>query len=491
MGKLSFLIAVGAALMSQAIWAADNAPLAPPVATTSAVIDDYFGTKVADPYRWMEDRHGVEFLAWAKGENDYTRALLEALPNRNILLKRIEQLDGGSTLVRNVQTAAGVVVYEKRGPEDNVFKLYLRKGPGGTESLLLDPNEGMAPGKHGAIDYIQLSPEGSHVAIGISEGGSEESVVRIVETRSGKALPDRIDRTEYGSPSWLPDGRSFFYNRFTTVSPGSPETAKYLNSKAYRHALGEDPDQDRVILAVDLAPEVRITPVDSPFVFTSPGSHYALGIINHGSAPEVTLYIKPLQEATLGKAARAPWRKIADVEDAVAKATLHGDDIYLLSHKNASRYKILRLSALNPDLRKAVEAVGQSSVVIQDLGVAKDALYVKVLDAGVQKIRRLDYRTKKQTDLSHSLAGGISELATSPRAAGVLFPVVTWVQPQRWYSFDPSAGEPKDASLAPPSKLDTSDFEFEEVRTKAHDGTDIPLSLIHKRGLPRDGERPT
>jgi len=472
-------------------WAADNAPVAPPVAPARPVIDDYFGAKVTDSYRWMEDRHGAEFLAWAKGENNYTRGVLAAIPNRDALLKRIEQLDSGGTLVRNVQTAVGLVVYEKRGPEDNVFKLYLRKGLGGTESLLLDPNAGAAQGKHGAIDYIQLSPDGSHVAIGISEGGSEESVMRFIETSTGKALPERIDRTEYGSPSWLPDGKSLFYNRFSPVSPGAPETAKYLNSKAYWHALGEDPEQDMAILAVDLAAEVKVTPVDSPFVVTSPGSHYALGIINHGSAPEVTIYLKPLEEAALGKAAKTPWRKIADVEDAVANATLHGDDIYLLSHKNASRYKILKLRAPNPDLGRAQEVVGPSSVVIQDMGIAKDALYVKVLDAGVQKVRHLDYATNKMTDLSNTLAGGISELATSPNVPGVLFPVVTWVQPQRWFSFDASTSAPKDASLAPPSKLDTSDYEFEEVRAKAHDGTEIPLSLIHKHGLPRDGERPT
>src|ERR1700688_2105420 len=88
-----------------------------PAAAVGPVVDDYFGTKVIDSYRWMEDRHSPEFLDWAKAEDTYTRAVLGAIPHRQILLKRIEALDTGGTLIRNVQTAAQIIVYEKRGPD--------------------------------------------------------------------------------------------------------------------------------------------------------------------------------------------------------------------------------------------------------------------------------------------------------------------------------------------------------------------------------------
>jgi prolyl oligopeptidase len=460
----------------------------PPVAPVRPVVDDYFGTRVTDPYRWMEDRHSAEFLDWAKKENDYTRTVLASIPNRDKLLKRIEELDSGGTLVYSVQAASGIVVYLKRGPADNVFKLYLRKGLNGTETLLLDPNAGAAQGKHSSIDYLQLSPNGAYVVVGVSEGGSEESVMCFIETSTGRTLPDRIDRTEYAHPAWLPDGKALFYNRFAKILPGAPETAKYLNSKAYLHRLGGDPEHDPVILAVDSAPEVKITPVDAPHVKTSKNSSYAVGLISHGAAFELTVYVKALKAVASRK---ATWRKLADLEDEVTNATLHNDDIYLLSHKDASRYKILQVSARDPDLNKALSVIPPSDVVIEEMEVAKDALYIKVLDAGVHKLRRMDYTTHEVTNVSGTLPGGISEVATAPDTNGVLFPVVTWAQPARWYAYDPSMSAPRETTLLPKNNTDTSQFTFEEVRATAKDGTQIPLSLIHKRGLPQDGARPT
>ena len=173
---------------------AAGAPLAPPVAPMRPVTDDYFGTKVIDPYRWMEDRHAPEFLAWARAEDDYTRATLAAIPNRAKLLQRIVSLDSATTLVTGMQLAPGILVYEKRRPGDDVYKLYVRSVVSNAETLLLDPNTAATKGKHQSIDYFALSPDGKYVAIGVSEGGSEESVMRIIETASGNTLPDRIDR---------------------------------------------------------------------------------------------------------------------------------------------------------------------------------------------------------------------------------------------------------------------------------------------------------
>ena len=459
-----------------------------PVAPVHPVIDDYFGTKVVDPYRWMEDRNAPEFLAWAKAEDAHARAVLAAIPNRDALLKRILAFDTGGTLVGNVQTTPQTIVYEKRRPGDDVYKLYTRKHLEDPERLLLDPNADAPAGKHYAIDYLQVSPDGRHVVVGVSEGGSEESVIRVIDTVTGKTLPERIDRAEYGSPVWSPDGKSFFYNRFAQPAPGAPETAKYLNSRAYLHRIGQAPSSDQLILAVGLNDGVTITPVDAPFVVTSAGSKQAVAVINHGSTPELTLYVAPAEQV---RDARTHWRKLADVDDAVANVALHGNDVYLLTHKDASRYKIIRVDASEADLARAEVVVPESNAVIQDLGVAQDALYFKVLDGGVQRMRRLDFTGKKVFDLDVAFAGGISEFATSPEIAGVVFSLQTWIAPQRWYRFDPATAGPRDTALVPPWKVDTSLYQVAEVQAKARDGTAIPLSLIYRRGLVKDSMRPT
>jgi prolyl oligopeptidase len=475
------------ATVATAAFAAASAPLAPPVAPVRPVTDDYFGTKVIDPYRWMEDRHAPEFLAWAAAQNDFARATLAAIRNRTELLQRIEALDGATTLIMNMQLAPGILVYEKRRPGDDVYKLYVRSVASNAETALLDPNAGVAKGKHQSIDYFALSPDGKYVAVGVSQGGSEESVMRVIEVASGNALPERIDRVEEGAPAWRADSQSFFYNRFAKMAPGAAETAKYLNSGLWLHRIGSPPEKDQAILGVGRNPRVSMSPVDAPFMVTAPGSAQALAVISHGAAPEATVY---LAAANRVMDARAPWIKIADVSDAVTNIALHGDDIYLLSHKDASRYKILRLAASDPDLAHARTVVAASSVVIQDFGVAQDALYFRVLDGGVQKMRRLDFKDDKVSDLK-APAGGIGGLATSPQVAGMLYPVQTWISPQRWYKFDPATAVVSDAGFIPSSSLDTSGYQATEVQATSPDGTPIPLSIVSKKGIALDGTHPT
>jgi prolyl oligopeptidase len=495
-GLLTATAVTAANVAATAVTAADAAlaaptpmpsPSAPPVAPVRPVTDDYFGTKVIDPYRWMEDRHAPEFLAWARGQNDFARATLAAIPNRGKLLQRIEALDGTTTLIAAMQLAPGILVYEKRRPGDDVYKLYVRSVVSNAETLLLDPNTGVAKGQHRSIDYFALSPDGKYVAIGVSEGGSEESVMRVVEVASGNTLPERIDRVEYGTPAWRADNQSFFYNRFAKLAPGAAETAKYLNSGLWLHRIGTLPEKDRAIVGAGLSTRVSISPIDAPFMFTAPGSAQALAVISHGAAPEATVY---LARASQVNDAQVPWVKIADVSDAVANVALHGDDIYFLSHKDASRYKILRLAASDPDLSHAQTVVPASNVVIQDFGVAQDGLYFRVLDGGVQKLRRLDFKDDKVSDLKGPV-GGIGGLATSPQVAGLLYPVQTWISPQRWYKFDPMAAVASDTGLVPAPSLDTSGYQANEVHAKAADGTLIPLSIVSRKGIALDGTHPT
>jgi prolyl oligopeptidase len=486
--RILFGLLMGGLLAGSA--AAADLP-APPVAPVRPVTDTYFGTKVVDPYRWMENRQDPEFLAWARGQNDYTRATLNAIPNRGKLLQRIEALDGATTLISGMQLAPGILVYEKRRPGDDVYKLYARSVVSNAETLLLDPNIGVEKGKHQSIDYFSLSPDGKLVAVGVSEGGSEESVMRIIDTTTGNTLPERIDRVEYGSPAWSANSKTFFYNRFAKLAPGAPETAKYLNSGLWHHAVGTLVVRDLPILSVGLNPTVSLTPVDSPFMLTAPGSGWAIAVISHGASLENTIYLAPQGAVRPVRDTQAQWVKIADVSDAVTNVALNGDDIYLLSHKDAPRYKILRMKAGDPTLANAQTVVPAGNAIIQDFGVAQDALYFRVLDGGVQKMRRLTFKDDKVSDLPKAPAGGIGAFATSPDVPGVLYPVQTWISAQRWIKFNPAEGAATDTGLVPGSSLDMSGYQASEVQAKAADGTLVPLSIVTRKGIRLDGTHPT
>jgi prolyl oligopeptidase len=200
----------------------------PPKTPVRAVIDNYFGTNVVDAYRWLENTSDPEVIAWMKAQNDYTRAVLARIPGRDDLLARIKSLDNAGNVVSALQVWGGHYFYYKTEPGSDNRKLFVRDTLGSPERLLVDPEKmTTADGKHYSIDYFQPSLDGVYVAYGISIGGSEESVLHVLLSASGKVLPDSIDRAEFASPSWLPDGKSFFYTRAQTLSADAPPTAKY------------------------------------------------------------------------------------------------------------------------------------------------------------------------------------------------------------------------------------------------------------------------
>ena len=245
-----------------------------PQTPVRAVIDNYFGTNVVDPYRWLENTSDPEVIAWMKAQNDYTRAVLARIPGRDELLARIKSLDNAGNTVSALQVWGGHYFYYKTEPGSDNRKLFTRDTLSSPQRLLVDTEKmTTADGKHHSIDYFQPSLDGVYVAYGISLGGSEESVLHVLQSSTGQVLPDSIDRAEFASPSWLPDGKSFFYTRAQKLTPDSPPTAKYQKlKKVYRHSLGGDPDSEPLAFGFGVNPSVNVNENDFTVVGFSPGA---------------------------------------------------------------------------------------------------------------------------------------------------------------------------------------------------------------------------
>ncbi len=463
-------------------------PDRPPVAPVEPVTDTYFGTSVTDPYRWMEDRAAPRFVDYLMKESAYARGVLNAIPGRDALQARIAAHTGGGVSLSQVQTAGGRIFYLKRGPAENSYRLFVRDTAEGAERLLVDPDRGATAGHHFAIDYYQPSPDGARLVYGVSPGGSEQSVIHTLDVASGAESAETIDRAEFGAPSWLPDGSGFFYTRSVALAPGESDTHRYLNSRVYLHRLGADPAGDVALIGTGVAGSPAMAPQDVAGIVATPGSSVAMAVISHGAEPALELLVAPLGQAT-GPA--APWRKIADTADGVVGVFLHGDDLYLQTHKAAPRYKVVMLdvAALDgaaPDWARAKLIVPASERVVEDIEGAADGLYIRDLDGGLSRVRRYDFKSGALTDLPLPIDGSVTGPVTDPLRPGALLALQGWVAPQSWYaSLD---GKITPLSLMPPWSEDVSAYVAEETKVPARDGTLIPLSIVHRRGLPLDGE---
>lgn len=461
-----------------------------PVAPVRPVTDEYFGVKVVDPYRYMEDLQNPEVAAWFKGQNEYSRAVLASIPGRDPLLVRIKTLDeGAEARITDVRRLPGDhYFYQKRLASEDVPKLYKRDGLNDEEKLLVDPTAyATSGGPHFVIDYYAPSMDGRYVAVGVSAAGSEDATLRVFDTSTAKETGDVIDRAQFGSPAWLPDGRSFVYNRLQKVSDKSAPTDRYLNSRAYLHVLGTSPDADKLMFGAGV-PGVTMDASDIPFLGISPGTPYALGVIAHGVRNEATLYVAPLDTLTSSK---IPWKKFCDVDDDVTGFDAQKDDIYLVSHHQASRYKVLRAKFSDGDLSHAEVVVPPSEQVVQSVAAASDAVYVQALDGGVGRLWRLPYGSAKAEPVALPLEGSVGLSGTDQRLPGTLLELTSWTRARKIYAYDPSSKAVTDTKLQPVGKFDEpTDLESHELKVKSYDGTMVPLSVVYKRGLKFDGKNP-
>jgi prolyl oligopeptidase len=470
----------------------------PPVAPVHEVSDTYFGITVVDPYRWMEDSTNPQFEQWLKEQNNYARTVLDNIPGRAELLSRIASLNDAGEIVRSLQLAGECLFYLKQAHGDNVSKLYVRTSLDDEERLLVDPEKLSRPEVNYAIDYFKPSPDGRYVTYGISLNGSEDSVLHIMECNTGRELEEKIDRTWFsaGTIFWNPNSESFFYNRQQKLTDGISPSERGLKSRTYLHKLGTNPELDQAVLGFGLSDQVQINESDVPFIVTFSSTPYILGVIAHGVQNEVTIYSAPISSLS---EADIPWQKIVDVSDAVIGFPEYGgpgisgigNKLYLLTHRDAPRLKIVCVNLENPDIGNAETIVSPSELVLKGLGIAEDGLYVQQLDGGISRILHIPFDNKLPQSIALPFEGSIQELVINPNKPGFLVRLASWTKSSLWLIYNPKTEQFTNTQLKAPSTIDFSEIEAMEVKAESTDGTLVPLSIISKRDLVRDGSHPT
>lgn len=474
--------------------------LPPPVAPVRPVVDDYFGTKITDPYRWMEDMKNPELLDWMKAQANHTRGTLDAIPGRQALFDRLLALSTATPARVNsvVRFPGERYFYLKTAASENKAKLFTRQGLGAPEQILFDPEKVPSPdGQPTAIGFFQPSWDGELVVVGVEQGGSENNAIRVYETRTGRQLDPPTERARYGSVSWLPDNRSFFYSRQQKSLPGAPVTALYQRRRVYRHFLGTAFEQDQPVFGTDVNPNVAVDPTRFPSVFTRPGSRYVLAAVATGVGGGGDLYVAPLE--TLGLPV-IPWRNVCRASDGFTDLALRGDTLFLVTNRNAPRYQVVQTRLSNPDLKTATVVVPPGEAVLSGyaagwnvLSVAQDGLYVQQLDGGIGRLWRVPFDKNQQPGyVALPFEGSLASVSTHPQVPGVLFGLTSWIKTLQSYVYHPSTQRSDPLALSPPGPdEDLSDVEVRELKVPSHDGTLVPLSIIHRRGLKLDGSHPT
>ncbi|OGX84991.1 hypothetical protein BEN47_15590 [Hymenobacter lapidarius] len=461
----------------------------PPAAPSVPATDTYFGTVVTDPYRNLENLQDPAVLAWMKAQADHARRTLDAIPGRAGLIAKMQEIDG--------RRAAGVYglqiadndryFYFKLRPEDQQAKLYCREGYQGAEVLLFDP-ETAEKGKVFTINNFAASQDGSKVSLALSEKGAEVGEVRILNVNTRQFYPERLLRAR-SAGAWLPDHNSFTYTPYNNADVKDP--AARLNTQAYRHRVGTPVSEDQALFSAKINPELSITPNVYPTLAYERNSGFVLGILGSVSR-YLNVYYAPV--AALAKPAIA-WKPLFRPEQEVTVFTSDGRDFYFLTSKNAPRQRLMRMAVAQPDVAKAEVLVAESADEAFDgqLRVTKDGLYFVRTRNGVEaKLYFVARGTTKVQEIKLPQPAGALALEAKNAQSSELWVVPRgWNSAQKRYRYVAATRQfQKEMLSSEVAYPEYAELVVEELLVPSHDGVRVPVSLMYKKGTPRDGRAP-
>src|SRR5712691_107467 len=302
--------------MCTPVWAQPVVPreMSQPVAPVRIVTDTYHGVLLEDPYRFMENVGDPEVANWMKSQSDYARVVLDSLPARIELLKRIEMLENSvSARVTSVSWLRNNrLFYLKREGQEAQPKLFVREGLRGKERLLVDP-ETLSAGEGGnsSLHFYSASPSGRYVAYGIAQVGSELGAMSVLDTAIGKVLGPPIDRSSANvigpTSKWLPDERAFYFNRKQELRPGMPLTEKYANSSVFMIPIPRADALPKPVFGNATTAGPRLEPDELPFLAVPHTSEHVLAMSLLEIPNLISLY--SVHRSQLQKE-QIPWQRI-------------------------------------------------------------------------------------------------------------------------------------------------------------------------------------
>ena len=477
-----FLFVLGAIVATTALdlTATEPAPETPkkPVST------EYQGVAVEDPYQWLEKDDEPDVKVWSDAQNQRTRKYLDQLPDRAAIEKQLtEWYAKTSPSYSSLVSRPGLLFVMKfQPPKQQPLLVTLTSADDlKSEKVVLDPNVLDAKGTT-AIDWFVPSLDGRYVAVSLSKSGSEDGTLHFYETATGKALPDTITHVQYptagGSAAWNADGTGIYYTRFPRKGQ-RPEADLNFYQQVYFHKLGAPDTEDTYSIGKDF-PRIAEIVLEG-----SRDGRYILASVANGDGGDFAHYL-------LGP--DGTWKQITQFNDQIKAARLGRDNaLYLLSRNAAPRGKVLRLplpAAAGPELSKAVEIVPTGEPVIQQIVPTAGALFIGDLLGGPSQIRRFGLNDKGETIIPIPKISSVQEMVALEDGS-LLFRDQSYTEPATWFHCPNEKTEPVKTALRSTSPVSFADIEVTREVATSKDGTKIPLNIIFRNGMKRDGQNPT
>jgi prolyl oligopeptidase len=449
-----------------------------PVARKADIIDDYHGTKVEDPYRWLEDDHAAETKAWVEAENKVTESCLAAIPQRDAIRTRLKTLWNYERIGIPFEMG-GKWFFSRNSGLQNQAVLHVSDTFGGESRVLLDPN---ALSTDGTVSLSSYSPseDGKLLAYSLSNGGSDWEEIRVRDIATGKDLDDRVQWVKFSGLSWLKDGSGFFYSRFDEPKEGMALTGKNEFQKLCFHRIGTPQSADTLVYE-------RKDHAEWGFGgYVTEDGRYLVVSVSEGSQPENRLFYKDLQSPD------APMVELLPEANASYNFIDNDGSVFFIrTDLDAPRGRVIAIDLKQPQRENWKELIPQSP---------KDLLE-DVSSVGGQLICTW-LRDAKNAVTCHAFSGGQLREIALPGIGSVggfdgrrkdtrtFYAFTSFTEPGAIYEFDLTTGESK-LWKKPTVGFDSAAYETRQTFYQSKDGTRIPMFIVAKRGVELNGPNPT
>jgi len=446
-----------------------------PVTRTENVSDDYFGTAVADPYRWLEVDTAADVMEWVKAQNAVSFGYLESIPFRNQIKTRYEELFNYEKVSAPFRVGENVFIYKNDGLQ-NQSVIYVRKGMEGKDEVFIDPNQLASDGTI-TVDLMGASKDNRFMAVSQSEAGSDWSMIKVYDVESRKETGDVLKWVKFSGAAW--HGNGFYYSRYPAPQSGQELSAANTNHMIYYHELGTPQEKDRLVYENPAAPNMY------HWCSVTEDEKYLVMYAAQGT-DGYECYIKDLSKAD------SPFQPLfTGFENKSSVVDHHNGRLLVQTDIGAPKYRLISVDPANPAKENWTELIPESENLLESVSIGGGKLFANHLVMANNKVTMYDYDCKNPVSIGFpDNTGSAGGFGGKKEETTMFYSFTSFTYPTTIYSFDVNTGESK-VYYQPNLKFNPADYESKQVTYKSKDGTELPMFIVHKKGLEMNGKNPT
>ena len=452
-----------------------------PAARKSDVVDDYHGTRVPDPYRWLEDPDSPESRAWIEAQNRLTAAYLAEIPTRGAIRERLTKLWNYPKYGAPFRKAHRYFFFKNDGLQ-NQSVLYKQASLTADPETLVDPNLLSEDGTV-ALSTLAVSDDGRLLAYGTSASGSDWEEFRVRDVVEGRDLSDHLKWIKFSGASWTNDGAGFFYSRYP--EPGDKALTDVNRfQRLYYHRLGTEQTQDVLVYERPDQPDWGMN------AEVTDDGRYAVLHVWLGTDRRNRVYYLDLKDARRPNVRGAVMRLLDDFDASYTFVGNDGPVFYFLTDLEAPRKRVIAIDTRQPERARWREIIPQGPDVLDGIQIIHDTFVANYMHDASSRLRlfRLDGRFVK--DLPLPTLGSIGAISGERKDDEMFYAFTSFLYPTTIFRYDFKSGGTS-VFKAPTIDFDPSGYETKQVFYTSKDGTRVPMFITHKKGLRLDGSNPT